>query len=81
MTSDAPKADSSQTEWTRREFVQVMAGLGVATGAAFGGWGMLEVLKAEGNDLTPHNWSRSCKRASSERGPLWFKSVAVRKRS
>ncbi|MCH7904484.1 MAG: nitrate reductase [Armatimonadetes bacterium] len=54
MTSE----DDSRSEngWTRREFAQILAGLGVATGTAFGGWGILELVRPKGRATS---WRKS----------------------
>lgn len=44
----APAAPTSGDALTRRELMQLLAGLGGATAAAFGGWGALEALKSPG---------------------------------
>ena len=52
-SEDDPRSENG---WTRREFAQILAGLGVATGPAFGGWGILELVRAKGGATT---WRKS----------------------
>ncbi len=56
MTEESENAHRSEIEWTRREFNQIMTGLGFAAGTAFGGWGMLELLVPE---QSADSWRKS----------------------